>query len=128
MFKCIRNNTDELARLIQFTPYSREEYKSSYERSGTDLERARLFLIRANMARSGMQYYSSSWRHAGPVLGGQCKQRVTGDWNKLPASILEAAERLKDAEIENEDTEAYREIQHKRLLNICGPTICSNKL
>lgn len=103
LFKCIRDNPEELARLIYCTPYSREEYRNSYDRSGTDLERARLFLIRANMARAGMQYYSSSWRHAGPVLGAQSKQRVTGDWNKLPERILEAAERLKDAEIENTD-------------------------
>ena len=50
-----------------------------------------------------MQYYSSSWRHAGPVLGAKTKQRVTGDWNKVPEKILEAAKRLKDAEIENRD-------------------------
>ncbi len=103
LFRCIRDNPSELARLIYCTPYSREEYKGSYDRTGTDMERARLFLIRANMARAGMQYYSSSWRHAGPVLGAQSKQRVIGDWNKLPDSILEAAERLKQAEIENED-------------------------
>lgn len=101
LFKCIREKPEELARLVHFTPYSREEYKESYDRSGTDVERARQFLIRANMARAGMQYYSSSWRHAGPVLGAQCKQRVTGDWNRIPQSILEAAIRLKDAEIEN---------------------------
>lgn len=101
LFKCIRNKSDELAKLIYFTPYSREEYKESYDRSGSDVERARQFLIRANMARAGMQYYSSSWRHAGPVLGATCKQRVSGDWNKLPERILEAAVRLKDAEIEN---------------------------
>lgn len=101
LFKCIRDNAEELARLVYFTPYSKEEYKESYNRYGTDLERARQFLIRANMARAGMQYYSSSWRHAGPVLGATCKQRVTGDWNTIPQRILEAAERLKDAEIEN---------------------------
>jgi len=101
LFKCIRNKPDELAKVVYLTPYSREEYKESYERSGTDIERARQFLIRSNMARAGMQYYSSSWRHAGPVLGATCKQRVSGDWNKLPQRIVEAAERLKDAEIEN---------------------------
>ncbi|MBU5486430.1 DNA adenine methylase [Clostridium sp. MSJ-11] len=101
LFRCIRNTPEELAKLIYFTPYSKEEYKESYNRSGSDIERARQFLIRANMARAGMQYYSSSWRHAGPVLGGQCKQRVSGDWNKVPERILQAADRLKDAEIEN---------------------------
>lgn len=101
LFKCIRDNAEELAKLIYFTPYSREEYKKSYDRSGTGIERARQFLIRSNMARAGMQYYSSSWRHAGPVLGATCKQRVTGDWNRIPEKVLEAAIRLKDAEIEN---------------------------
>lgn len=101
LFKCIRDNTEELGKLIYFTPYSREEYKESYDRQGSDIEKARQFLIRSNMARAGMQYYSSSWRHAGPVLGATTKQRVTGDWNKVPERILEAAVRLKDAEIEN---------------------------
>ncbi len=103
LFKCIRDNSEELARLVQFTPYSREEYKNSYERSGSGVERARQFLVRANMARAGMQYYSSSWRHAGPVLGATCRQRVTGDWDRIPDMVLEAATRLKDAEIENTD-------------------------
>jgi DNA adenine methylase len=101
LFKCIRDNPEELANMVYFTPYSREEYKQSYGRSGTDIERARQFIVRANMARAGMQYYSSGWRHAGPVLGERCKQRVTGDWNRIPERILEAAKRLKDAEIEN---------------------------
>lgn len=101
LFSMIRDNPEELARLIYFTPYSRSEYKESYDRNGSDIEKARQFLIRCNMARAGMQYYSSGWRHAGPVAGSTCKQRVSGDWNNIPRRILEAAERLKDAEIEN---------------------------
>ncbi|WP_341271445.1 DNA adenine methylase [Clostridium kluyveri] len=103
LFRCVRNKSEELAKLIYFTPYSREEYKESYNRSGNDIEMARQFLVRANMARAGMQYYSSSWRHAGPVLGATCNQRVIGDWNKIPQRILDVAVRLKDAEIENTD-------------------------
>lgn len=104
LFECIRDFPEELAALIELTPYSREEYKKSYNREGVSkLERARLFIIRCNMARAGMQYYSSSWRHSGPVLGATCNQRVTGAWNKLPGYIFEAAKRLKEAEIENTD-------------------------
>lgn len=104
LFKCIRDYPEELATLIELTPYSREEYRNSYNREGiSDLERARLFIIRCNMARAGMQYYSSSWRHSGPVLGATNNQRVTGAWNKLPGYIFEAAKRLKEAEIENTD-------------------------
>lgn len=103
LFKCIRDNPEKLAQAVYFTPYSREEYKSSYNCSDskTDIERARQFLARSNMARAGMQYYSSGWRHAGPVLGATCKQRVVGDWNRIPQKILDATVRLKDAEIEN---------------------------
>jgi DNA adenine methylase len=101
LFKCIRDSPKELADLITYTPYAREEYRKSYDREGSNLEKARQFLIRSNMARAGMQYYSSSWRHAGPVLGATSRQRVTRDWNRIPKNILDAALRLKDAEIEN---------------------------
>ena len=103
LFRCIRDHPEELANLIAFTPYSKEEYRNSYDRIGEGIERARQFIVRCNMARAGMQYYSSIWRHAGPVLGATCRQRVTGAWKKLPTYILEAAYRLKDAEIENTD-------------------------
>lgn len=122
LFKCIRDYPEELANLIYFTPYSREEYKNSYERSGTDIERARQFLIRSNMARAGMQYYTSGWRHAGPVLGSIRKQRVVGEWNKLPSRILEVANRLKDAEIENTDAvELIKKYNHKDCLIYVDP-------
>jgi DNA adenine methylase len=104
LFTCIRDYPEELSALIELTPYSREEYKKAYDReSCTALERARRFIIRCNMARAGMQYYSSSWRHSGPVLGATCKQRVVGPWNKLPGEIFEVSKRLKDAEIEQTD-------------------------
>lgn len=106
LFRTIRDDPEELAKRIYYTPYSREEYQESYKRNDKDLdniEQARQFLIRSNMARAGMQYYSSSWRHAGPVLGAKTKQRVTGDWNRVPERIIEAAGRLKDAEIENKN-------------------------
>ena len=92
LFKTIRDNPGELSTAIELTPYSREEYQESYKRNEKDLatiEKARQFLVRCNMARAGMQYYSSSWRHAGPVLGAKTKQRVTGDWNKVPEKILD---------------------------------------
>lgn len=122
LFNCMRDKPEKLANLVYFTPYSREEYLKSYDRSGTDIERARQFLIRANMARAGMQYYSSSWRHAGPVQGAKSFQRVTGDWNKVPGRILEAAERLKHAEIENTDAiELIKKYNHQDCLIYIDP-------
>lgn len=106
LFKVIRDYPGELANKVFFTPYSREEYKETYDRHNKeldDLEKARQFLIRSNMARAGMQYYSSSWRTCGPVLASKIKQRVTREWNRIPDNIFQAALRLKDAEIENID-------------------------
>ena len=122
LFKVIRDNPQELADLIYLTPYSREEYQESYDRSGSDIEKARQFLVRANMARAGMQYYSSSWRHAGPVRGAEGFQKVVGIWNRIPNYILEAAIRLKDAEIENTDAiELIKKYNHKDCLIYADP-------
>lgn len=104
LFRVIRDYPGDLANKIFFTPYSRKEYEKSYKRQNANLdnvEKARQFLVRSNMARAGMQYYSSSWRTCGPVLAEKIKQRVTREWNKLPSSIFQAASRLKSAEIEN---------------------------
>lgn len=122
LFKCIRDFPEEMAQLVFYTPYSRKEYKESYDRFGTDIEKARQFLVRSNMARAGMQYYSSSWRHAGPSLGGKSYQRVVGDWNKLPESIIRASRRLKDAEIESIDAlELIKKYNHKDCLIYADP-------
>lgn len=104
LFRVVRDYPGELANKIYLTPYSREEYKESYSRNEKkldDIEKARQFLIRSNMARAGMQYYSSSFRTCGPKLAEKVKQRVTREWNRIPQNILEAANRLKYAEIEN---------------------------
>src|SRR5690606_6650859 len=51
LFRVIRDRPDELARLVDWTPYSREEYYNPYQTGGglDDLERARRFLVRCWM-------------------------------------------------------------------------------
>ena len=105
LFKVIRDYPLKLSKSILLTPYSEKEYKESYNRKNIecdDIENARLFLIRSNMARGGMQAYSSSWKHTGIVRAIKNSNMGT-TWSKLPDYILNAAERLKDAEIFNRD-------------------------
>ena len=45
-FLQVRENGDELARLIENTPWSRQEYEESYTRTESALENARRFLVR----------------------------------------------------------------------------------
>lgn len=46
LFRVIREQPEELSRLILFTPFSREEYKLSYQVDPDPLEDARRFLVR----------------------------------------------------------------------------------
>ena len=46
LFKVIREKPLELARLIELTPWARDEYLQSYEKTGDSLEDARRFLVR----------------------------------------------------------------------------------
>ena len=46
LFTVIRDYPDELARLIKFTPWARDEYRLSYKTTGDPIENARRFLVR----------------------------------------------------------------------------------
>ena len=46
LFRVIRTKTDELAALIEMTPWARDEYLESYYKTGDELEDARRFLVR----------------------------------------------------------------------------------
>lgn len=45
-FRVLRDDPDELKRLIELTPYSRAEYDLAYQESDVDVERARRFCVR----------------------------------------------------------------------------------
>lgn len=103
LFRTIRDFPQELSMALEYTPYSREEYKNVDLECKEPIERARRFLVRSNMARGATQKYKTGWRNAGPKESLTRKQRVVREWNKLPNSVLIASKRLKDAEIENTD-------------------------
>lgn len=45
-FRCLRDHPKELQRLIDLTPYSREEYEAAFQsRGGEPLERARRYFV-----------------------------------------------------------------------------------
>lgn len=103
LFKVIRENPNELSKAIKLTPYAREEYSNIDLNIDEGIEKARRFLVRSNMARGGVQHYKPGWRTAGLKESISKNRRIVNEWNRLPESILKAAERLKDAEIENTD-------------------------
>lgn len=107
-FKILREKPDELARVVRFTPWSREEYKSIlttdtgyFAKIGDPLEDARRLAVRMWQARGvRTRGKCQSWRHD---IQGRQGSNCPKEWNRLPEAILAAAERLKEVQIENQD-------------------------
>lgn len=97
LFQLIRERPDELAWLIEMTPWARAEYYESYELTGDPLEDARRFLVRCWQAYGAKLSARCGWRN--DILGRK-GTNMPSKWKRLPERILAVAERLKDAQIE----------------------------
>lgn len=104
-FEVCRDYPEELARLIYFTPWSRGEYESIQEdRAGTGIklignkiEDARRFCIRCNMGFGSKLADRAGWKNSTKCNRGAVNPKT---WGGIPEIILQAAERLKQAQIE----------------------------
>lgn len=104
LFKVIRDRPEELAGLIEMTPWARTEYKQSYEQTGEPLEDARRFLVRMWMAIGAKTSDITGWRNNIKSNNGNLTQFV----NRLPTDIIESSKRLRHTkgglvQIENQD-------------------------
>lgn len=102
LFRCIREEPEALARAVALTPYSREEYETAcrhYKAGGTGsaVELARLTLVRYCQAHGSSAIYKSGWKNdrAGREYAYDVRY-----WAALPDRIADAANRLKEAQIE----------------------------
>lgn len=104
-FKVLREEPEELIKLLSFTPYSRTEYIESYKtkQSDTSVEKARKFCVRCYMGIGASNRYKNGFRSS-QTYG---SPDVPKYWNKLPETIICASKRLKEAQIEHLD---YKEI------------------
>lgn len=91
LFMVIREQPKELARLVEFTPWSREEYRQSYEQTGNSIEDARRFLVRMWQAFGAKSSDSTGWRNNIKGNNGNLNQFAL----RLPVGILEVSSRLK---------------------------------
>lgn len=98
LFRVIRNAADELAKAIEMTPYSRDEFYASYEEGGDEIERARRFLVRTWQSIGGKTACRTGWGH--DRTNQVFRPRY---WATLPARILQTVERLRMAQIESMD-------------------------
>lgn len=100
LFTVIRDQPEELARKIQWTPFARDEYYLSYESCDEPIERARRFLVRCWMARGRKTSDRTGW--ASIMEYDKRPASPTKYWNRLPDDLQGVAERLKHVQIENQ--------------------------
>lgn len=91
LFKQIRDNPEALARAVEYTPWAREEYSLSYEKTGDDLEDARRFLVRMWQAIGAKSSDITGWRSNIKSINGNVTQWST----VLPKNIVCFSDRLK---------------------------------
>lgn len=101
LFRVIRERGEELAALIEMTPWAREEYEQSYEATDDPLERARRFVVRCWQGHGGANIVGkSAWRHQGRDANDK-KQLPAQKWLYMPNKIRALVERLRGVEVEN---------------------------
>lgn len=99
LFKVIRSRPEEIAELIEMTPWARDEYYDSYEQTGDELEDARRFLVRCWQAYGAKTSHRAGWRSDVRISSNASRTKT---WRNLPTRILAVADRLRDAQIENQ--------------------------
>lgn len=107
-FQVLRDRPAELIEKLYLTPFSREEFKKAIEARGRKdldpVERARLFFIRAEQVRLGLEQTATLGRWA------WCKHTsrsgmagAVSRWVNRVLALWAVAERLRRVQIENDD-------------------------
>lgn len=109
LFYVIRNDGEQLAALLEATPWARTEYELSFDRTDDTIERARRFIVRCWQAHGTKTNVQTGWRNVGAAAGGS----TVSLWKKLPKRVHAIIERLRDAEIENRPAVQVIERYHR---------------
>ena len=118
LFRVCRDHPEELAKLIEMTPFARDEFRDCYEKSDDPIEQARRTIVRYHQSFGTSNSSKNSWKNVQTYGGPRCATM----WNYLPASIMECVGRLKEAQIENIDAvELIRRYDDKNTLIYCDP-------
>lgn len=106
-FRVLRDQKDALIEAIGLTPFSREEFAQAIDAEVTslsDLERARLFFVRARQVRTGLAQTASSGRWAHCVLTSRAGMAgAVSRWLGSVEDLPEIAQRLLRVQIEHDD-------------------------
>lgn len=99
LFRVCRETPEELARALEYTPWSREEFLCCMEKTDDPVEQARRTVVRFHQSYATCNHSLKSWRNVQKYNGPRCADM----WQKLPDVVLKLCGRLKQAQIENID-------------------------
>lgn len=118
LFRVCREYPEELARLINMTPFSREEFENCYEHTDNPVEQARRTLVRYHQSYGTTNSHMKTWRNVQTYGGPRCSTM----WNNLPQIICDCCERLKNAQIECVDAlTLIKRYNNENTLIYCDP-------
>ena len=124
-FRVLREQTDELIRVISLTPYSRDVFDDAHENRGTDpFDRAYRFAIRSRMGHGFKTYQKTGFK-----IDVYARERsyCVNAWNRMPTQLAEAAARLKGVQIENRPAlDLIRKFNHDNVLIYADPPYLLN--
>ena len=103
-FRVLRNKQQlaELLRMVDLTPFSRDEFADSYIGSADPIEAARQFVVRCFLGHGtcSIDPTDSNGFRSCDIRAGKSYAR---EWQGVPAAIADAANRLTGCTIENLD-------------------------
>lgn len=118
LFRVCRDHPEELARLVEMTPFARDEFRACYEKTDDPIEQARRTIVRYHQSFGTANSSRNSWKNTQTYGGPRCDTM----WNYLPTAILECVERLKQVQIENIDAvELVQRYDDPNTLIYCDP-------
>jgi len=110
VFRQLREHFAELTRLIELTPYAREEFYQAYRKNGNGngLEQARKFLVASMMTVNGaIGSNGTGFKHSGfsysQAYARNGQEARVSRWNSLPDRLRKVVQRLKHVRVEHRD-------------------------
>lgn len=121
LFKVIRDDPEKLAHVMEWTPYSREEYYRSYDDADTDIEKARRFLVRTWQAIGAKTSDRTGWKSVIQFDKAPNKTFAKA-WMEVPDKIMAVTERLKGVQIEQQPAvQILERYKHEDVLIYADP-------
>lgn len=121
-FRVIRDpeSRGQLLEWLAYTPYARQVYDDTYEKSPQSLvEQAGYFAVRSMQSYAYRATGRQGWKR--DVCGRETAYAVQ-NWNKLPENLAELAVRLKNVQIENRPAlKLIKEFDHENVLIYADP-------